>query len=899
MASIKRYHSLHEPISIRRENIEDSQLLHQFLRDVDDELQFIDEKLPLAASTDLGNSLSAVQSLQKKHQALETEILSEDPIISSVIQRGHQMIRDNHYAKNVIESRSGMLQKKLVTLRDLASVRRLRLLDAVESQILYTEVIEAETWMKDKLPILASHDYGKDNDSVQSLQKKLESLQRELTAFKGNVEKIDGLAQGLIDRGHFDAENIAGKNETIKKLYEKLCRLSMEREKKLNESKKYFEFMREVDELHEFIHDQITVTASDEYGTDVEHVEQLIAKFDSFISNLTANEGRVMAVVAKGTTLLEEKNSYEVQIAAKVAETKQLWDELKELVQARQEALAGAKQVHVYDRTADETISWINEKETALMSEDYGQDLETIQSLIRKHEVFETELEAVKNQMDIVMKEATKLADTFPDAKEHIEVKRDETVEAWTDLIMKTQARKEKLQQAEQLQEYFDNYRDLMAWINEQLANITAPDLALDVPGAEAQIKHLEENRQVVEARKDAFEKFYEAGKTLIDNKHFLANEVKQKVSVLEQRYNFLQHTLAERRKIYELNHDTRLFMREAETLENWINGRQAMVKDVELGDSIPQIEDLIKRHDDFEKTVSAQEEKFNAVKRITMLEQLMRKQKEEELAAQRAEKERLAKERLESIKQKEVQRITEERRKNEKQMDKNGPTDPANAASPYAVHSSKSLVMIPGQESTTASPNSIPQATVQKSNSVTTFFGERLRRGSEGNIKRAESMKVGPKQPKRTPSFTTRRRAHSFRKDKDNSLLPPIEVQGFLERKHQLQSAGKRAPVRSWKNFYTILCGQLLCFFKDEEDCYQKRAATAPINILNAKCEKADDYTKRKNVFRLVLLDGSEFLFLAATVHEMTDWINKISFHAKLPPNLQLMSYDDTLKVG
>ncbi|XP_055716448.1 spectrin alpha chain, non-erythrocytic 1 isoform X3 [Phlebotomus papatasi] len=897
MASIKRYHSLHEPISIRRENIEDSQLLHQFLRDVDDELQFIDEKLPLAASTDLGNSLSAVQSLQKKHQALETEILSEDPIISSVIQRGHQMIRDNHYAKNVIESRSGMLQKKLVTLRDLASVRRLRLLDAVESQILYTEVIEAETWMKDKLPILASHDYGKDNDSVQSLQKKLESLQRELTAFKGNVEKIDSLAQGLIDRGHFDAENIAGKNETIKKLYEKLCRFSMEREKKLNESKKYFEFMREVDELHEFIHDQITVTASDEYGTDVEHVEQLIGKFDSFISNLTANEGRVMAVVAKGTVLLDEKNSYEVQISAKVAETKQLWDELKELVQARQEALAGAKQVHVYDRTADETISWINEKETALMSEDYGQDLETIQSLIRKHEVFETELEAVKNQMDIVMKEATKLADTFPDAKEHIEVKRDETVEAWTDLIMKTQARKEKLQQAEQLQEYFDNYRDLMAWINEQLANITAPDLALDVPGAEAQIKQLEENRQVIEARKDAFEKFYEAGKTLIDNKHFLANEVKQKVSVLEQRYNFLQHTLAERRKIYELNHDTRLFMREAEILENWINGRQSMVKDVELGDSIPQIEDLIKRHDDFEKTVSAQEEKFNAVKRITMLEQLMRKQKEEELAAQRAEKERLAKERLESIKQKEVQRITEERRKNEKQIDKNGPTDPANAASPYTVHSSKSLVMIPGQEPTTASPNSIPQATVQKSNSVTTFFGERLRRGSEGNIKRAESMKVGPKQPKRTPSFTTRRRAHSFRKDKDNSLLPPIEVQGFLERKHQLQSAGKRAPVRSWKTFYTILCGQLLCFFKDEEDCYQKRAATAPINILNAKCEKADDYTKRKNVFRLVLLDGSEFLFLAATVHEMTDWINKISFHAKLPPNLQLMSYDDTLK--
>lgn len=48
--------------------MEDALLLYQFLRDVDDELAWLNEKEPLAASTDLGNSLNAVQSLQKKHQ---------------------------------------------------------------------------------------------------------------------------------------------------------------------------------------------------------------------------------------------------------------------------------------------------------------------------------------------------------------------------------------------------------------------------------------------------------------------------------------------------------------------------------------------------------------------------------------------------------------------------------------------------------------------------------------------------------------------------------------------------------------------------------------------------------------------------------------------------------------
>lgn len=71
----------------------------------------------------------------------------------------------------------------------------------------------------------------------------------------------------------------------------------------------------------------------------------------------------------------------------------------------------------------------------------------------------------------------------------------------------------------------------------------------------------------------------------------------------------------------------------------------------------------------------------------------------------------------------------------------------------------------------------------------------------------------------KRTPSFNLRRRTRSF-KDKHRlpENLPPAEMEGGLERKQELQSGGKKATVRSWKNYYAVLFGQLLCFFKDKE---------------------------------------------------------------------------------
>lgn len=61
-----------------------------------------------------------------------------------------------------------------------------------------------------------------------------------------------------------------------------------------------------------------------------------------------------------------------------------------------------------------------------------------------------------------MVEEAGRLAGLFPDAREHIEVKHEEALDSWTQLLEKAEQRRDKLQQAEQLQTYFDQYRELM-----------------------------------------------------------------------------------------------------------------------------------------------------------------------------------------------------------------------------------------------------------------------------------------------------------------------------------------------------------------------------------------------------------------------------------------------------
>ena len=89
------------------------------------------------------------------------------------------------------------------------------------------------------------------------------------------------------------------------------------------------------------------------------------------------------------------------------------------------------------------------------------------------------------------------------------------------------------------------------------------------------------------------------------------------------------------------------------------------------------------------------------------------------------------------------------------------------------------------------------------------------------------------------------------------------------------------------------VLCGQLLCFFKDQQDFLESKGAAPPLSLYQAHCERASDYTKRKNVFRLRTSDGAEFLFGAEDLHHLDEWVKKIAFHAGLAPSQQLLSYD------
>lgn len=329
---------------------------------------------------------------------------------------------------------------------------------------------------------------------------------------------------------------------------------------------------------------------------------------------MASQEYRVSEVNELAEKLLMEGHPERETIVNRKEELNNAWQRLKQMALMRQEKLFGAHEIQRFNRDADETVAWIAEKDVVLSSDDYGRDLASVQTLQRKHEGVERDLAALEDKVSTLGQEADRLCGIHADHADQIQAKRAEIVAYWERLTSKAKERREKLDESYFLHRFLADFRDLVSWINDMKAIISADELAKDVAGAEALLERHQEHRGEIDAREDSFATITEAGKQLLERGHYAGDEVKEKLSTLTADKNSLLAMWEERRILYEQCLDLQLFYRDTEQADTWMAKQEAFLANEDLGDSLDSVEALIKKHEDFEKSLAAQEEKIKVL---------------------------------------------------------------------------------------------------------------------------------------------------------------------------------------------------------------------------------------------------------------------------------------------
>merc|ERR1712012_210195 len=204
-------------------------------------------------------------------------------------------------------------------------------------------------------------------------------------------------------------------------------------------------------------------------------------------------------------------------------------------------------------------------------------------------------------------------------------------------------SRKNKLSDTGNLFRFFAMVRNLMLWMDDLMRQMSTSEKPRDVSGVELLMNNHQGHKAEIDAREDNFADVYSLGKELLSMQHYASNEIKEKLRELTDKRNGMIHRWEERWEHLQLILEVYQFARDAAVAEAWLLAQDPYLKSEEYGHTIDEVENLIKKHEAFEKAAAAQEDRFSALERLTTFElkDMKRRQDEDQMRQDLIEKQK------------------------------------------------------------------------------------------------------------------------------------------------------------------------------------------------------------------------------------------------------------------
>jgi spectrin beta len=670
----ERFAQIVQPLEEKKKQLQQQKRMFQFLRDCDDELLWIDEKMRQARSPDVGSSLVQVNMFQRKNDTLQKEVDNHEQRIQQVCQDGENMIQESHPRAEEFQHLIASLQLQWSTLKQAIDERRQKLVDSQRVQQYFFDCSEAEAWMGEQelymmsdagsaapLPAgvselqssksntdnitatsgskEAASKWCKDEQNAHSQLKKhmqLESevedhaiqisnlgeISRSLCANSNLVLGEDQTEQRLLLSGH-NVDTISKRQMQIDKMYAGLKDLATERRQRLEETVKLFMLHRDIDDLEQWIADKVIVAGSNDEGQDFDHVNLLKERFQQFsIDTQQIGQERINLVTRIADSLVDSGHADSAVISQWSEQLNSAWEDLIELMRTRSLLLDASWQLHKYFSDCKEVLAHIDEKKKCIPDES-GRDAQSVAQLQRRHATFEeNDLITLGGKVHQIQDEANKLHALYAgDRAKEIKDRELEVLNEWHNLQHQVDERKRQLGDMGDLYKFFNMARDLMMWMETQMRQMRNEDKPRDVSGVELLINNHQSLKAEIDARAENFTICLNLGKDLVNRYHPRSHEVKDKCVQLCIQRDRINDQWCDRWELLQLMLEVYQFARDAAVAEQWLIAQEPYLLNEDLGETLDQVEQLIKKHETFEKSIHAQEERFNALRKLTTLE--------------------------------------------------------------------------------------------------------------------------------------------------------------------------------------------------------------------------------------------------------------------------------------
>ncbi|KAF7235349.1 Spectrin beta chain, non-erythrocytic 4, partial [Varanus komodoensis] len=618
-----------EPLKERRRILLASKEVHQVSHDLEDEIVWAQDRLPLATLKEHGSNLQTVQQFMKKNQNLRREIQVHRPRVEEVLERAGAIARIRSPELDAVRLLLQRLSELWAALQ-AETEQRQQLLDAAfQVEQYYFDVAEVEAWLSEQELFVMNEDKGKDEQSTLQLLKKHLMMEQTVENYAETIAQLSRQCRALLELGHPDSEQISRRQSQVDRLYVSLKDLVEEHKAQLEQQYWLYQLSREVDELEHWIAEKEVVAGSPELGQDYEHVTLLQEKFTEFASETgSLGNERISAV----NQMVDELIDYGHADAATIAEWKdgvnEAWADLLELMETRAQMLAASHELHKFFSDCKDILAQIEEKQQRLPEVTARESKTSAGTLQRMLGSFEHDVQVLVTQVRQLQEAAAQLRTVYAgENAEAISTKEQEVMHAWKELLSSCEDCRLQITTTTDKIRFTSMVRDLVSWMDTVICQVGTGEKPRDVSTVGVLMNYHQGLKAEIEARSKSVAACVELGKALVLNKSPASEEIKLHLEKLmakkkemtdkwDQRWQWLQQML-----------EVHQFAQEAVVADAWLTAQEPLLKSQELGNSVDEVEQLIRRHEAFRKAAAAWEERFSSLRRLTTIEKLKAEQ--------------------------------------------------------------------------------------------------------------------------------------------------------------------------------------------------------------------------------------------------------------------------------
>ncbi|KAJ8377542.1 hypothetical protein AAFF_G00256380 [Aldrovandia affinis] len=851
----------------------------QFQRSLEDTegwLLSVETKL---SSEDCGADLASVGRRLKELQELEEKVEGHVGRIQGLVDAARDLRCQGNFLAEEIQRRVGETVHRYNSLAEPLQARR----EALESwQLLfqfYRDMEDELIWIRDRLPFAFSQDWGSSPHSTLSLVKKHQALVQEISSRRPLVQAVQEAGQSLVKGRHFGSREIGERLGELWKLSETLRKECENRGALLQEALKIHTYLTEVSELVQWMEERRPVLDSLDFGKTEEGTQALLWKLDMVDLDLESQQPKVQSLQETGALLSRAGHPNSPLVSDMQRSLLDQYQALLQLSADRRATLQDHFTLYVFQREAQELQDWISTHRTTAESEDYGQDLEDVEVLQTKFEDFRSEMQGLgQSKISSVLQLAQEVRSAESQERE------EELLKLWEELNQTVESRAENLRAAREVHQWNRDLDELKGWMGEKEAALDSQDHGHDLLSVQALLRQHQGLERDLAAIGEEVCRTRAEGRDLSRTYTQVQESLAERMEEVEERWRSLQRKAEQRSERLNQAETAQMYLSDSRELVAWLNETLSLVRGEGLGGEGGDLEQLLKRHEEYRLQIGKQLNKSQAVKEEgrhlvdggnfmsqEVEKRCMELQELEEQVEQSWEERRL-------LYQEELEILLLQRELEQAEHWLN--THEATLRTQeYGDCVPDVLKLLKMQEDLEA----MLQAQEER---FSTLLEKRTQR--EQRLQRLQDREaVSWNRPiRRSPTPTL----HSSPQDSTPAGPPtgPQEVKsvgvmdGMLEIK--LKPGGSKG-LDPWETVFAVLEGQTLRLYQDHTAAAQGCSRWPPIRTEGVVCKESPNYRRKEHVFKLILGDGTQYLFSAPSRALQQQWVEELQGVAKPDP--------------